>query len=624
MNEGSENSVVDLGKPHSYNDPFTQRTGKTLTWRNINMTVKKKGEEKVILSDVYGEVPAKQICAILGPSGSGKTSLLNILSGRVKSKRNMDISKDVRLNNFLVDPSKVAVRQQIAFVAQDDSLQVTSTPRECIRFSAKLRLPRSMTDEDLDSLTERMLKELGLQSCADTIIGGPLLKGCSGGQRKRTSVAVELVVRPSIIFLDEPTSGLDSYSAMQLVKVLKKVAGAGASVLFTIHQPSGEVYESFDQVILLNKGSVMAQGDTDEMFSFFEDNGYPMPLHYNPADWIIDVAQATPKQELIECGFFPDNLKPYSNPSNPQESDKDVDLLGRSIANEDIHSDDKVSFCTQVTMLLQREWRNVIRNKKALATRFVFTIFMAFLVGIIFWDIGKRELNQFQNVQSRFGGMIMVLMLGMFGTAQPSLLAFPEERPVFLREYSTNHYSVGSYFISRFLIEAVVTFCQMVVQTIICYYCLSLDMNIVLFFAIIYVLAMAATAVAVLLGCLVTDPKMGQEFLPVLFVPQLLFAGFFVPTDFIPIWLRWAQYLCSLTFAVRLMLDGEFRECSNASIAQGEQGNMPMMNPCEQLLTISNVDQLPMFVYWIILIGIFVFFRVAALVVLKKKALTYL
>ena len=166
---------------------------------------KKKEEEKVILSDAYGEVPAKQICAILGPSGSGKTSLLNILSGRVKSKGNMKISKDIRLNNFLVDPSKVAVRQQIAFVAQDDSLQVTSTPRECIRFSAKLRLPRSMTDEDLDSLTERMLKELGLQNCADTIIGGPLLKGCSGGQRKRTSVAVELVVRPSIIFLDEPT-----------------------------------------------------------------------------------------------------------------------------------------------------------------------------------------------------------------------------------------------------------------------------------------------------------------------------------------------------------------------------------------------------------------------------------
>lgn len=72
------------------------------------------------------------------------------------------------------------------------------------------------------------------------------------------------------------------------------------------------------------------------------------------------------------------------------------------------------------------------------------------------------------------------------------------------------------------------------------------------------------------------------------------------------------------------MLDGEFRECSNASIAQGEQGDMPMMNPCDQLLTISNVDQLPMFVYWIILIGIFIFFRVAALVVLKKKALTYL
>eukprot|EP00979_Chaetoceros_neogracilis_P010611 scaffold2522_cov203-Chaetoceros_neogracile.AAC.5 len=123
-----------------------------------------------------------------------------------------------------------------------------------------------------------MLQELGLLECADTIIGAPLLKGITGGERKRTSVGVELVVKPALVFLDEPTSGLDSYSAMQLIKVLKKVVNTGSSVLFTIHQPSSDVYNAFDQIILMNIGQVMASGTADNMYSFFS--------HDNSADWI--------------------------------------------------------------------------------------------------------------------------------------------------------------------------------------------------------------------------------------------------------------------------------------------------------------------------------------------------
>ena len=136
----------------------------------------------------------------------------------------MRVEADIRLNNYTVDPTNIRVRQNIAFVAQDDSLQITSTPREAIRFSAKMRLPRTTTDEQLDQLTNRMLMELGLTGCADTLVGGALIKGISGGERKRTSVGVELVVRPQIVFLDEPTSGLDSFSAEQCCEVLRKVA----------------------------------------------------------------------------------------------------------------------------------------------------------------------------------------------------------------------------------------------------------------------------------------------------------------------------------------------------------------------------------------------------------------
>lgn len=137
--------------------------------------------------------------------GAGKTSLLNILAGRTRSKGNLAVTADVRLNNYSVDPTSLEVRKQIAFVAQDDSLQITATPREAIRFSAKLRLPKKTTEREIETLTTKMLESLGLTHCADTYIGGALLKGISGGERKRTSVGVELVTKPAIVFLDEPT-----------------------------------------------------------------------------------------------------------------------------------------------------------------------------------------------------------------------------------------------------------------------------------------------------------------------------------------------------------------------------------------------------------------------------------
>jgi ABC-type multidrug transport system ATPase subunit len=213
--------------------------------------------------------------------------LLNIIAGRAQSRGPVTIGSEIRLNNYVVDPTNIDVRQMIAFVAQDDSLQVTSTPREAIYFSAKLRLPRSTRDSQLEKLTTRMITELGLTSCADTIVGGALIKGISGGERKRTSVGVELVTKPALVFLDEPTSGLDSFSAVQLCQVLKKVANAGASVLFTNHQPSSAIFNSFDHLILLNKGRVMYQGSVLNVPDYFEKHGYPCPEHFNPADWIM-------------------------------------------------------------------------------------------------------------------------------------------------------------------------------------------------------------------------------------------------------------------------------------------------------------------------------------------------
>ncbi|GKZ00466.1 hypothetical protein MPSEU_000999100 [Mayamaea pseudoterrestris] len=606
-------------------DPFAPREGKTLVWRNVNMKLAASGKEKerVLLDNVWGEVPAKETTAIMGPSGAGKSSLLNILAGRASSRGRLSISSDIRLNNYSVDPTNIEVRQYIAFVAQDDSLQVTATPREAIRFSAKLRLPRTTKNSQLDKLTSRMLTELGLTSCADTIVGGALIKGISGGERKRTSVGVELVTKPALVFLDEPTSGLDSFSAVQLCQVLKKVANAGASVLFTIHQPSSEIFNSFDHLILLNKGRCMYQGSVGGVPDYFGARGQPCPPHYNPADWIMNVAQSVPLEELNKADFFPADDRDIEEPF---EADSSKNALGmtitkrRSMAGGTSPGTDAPppGVVTQTIMLFEREFKNLTRDTVALIARFSITIFLATLVGTLFLNVGETDPLKPTNLQSHFGALIMTMLMAMFGTAQPTLLAFPAERPVFLREYSTSHYSVISYFISKFIVEAAITAAQVLVQCIIAYFMIGFQTSFGMFFVSVYMLGMASTALAVCLGCSVGDPKLGQELVPLLFVPQMLFAGFFVAPDLIPVWLRWPQYLCTLTYSLRIILVAEFENCGAAT------KDLEASLACDQLLDQVGAEPDDTWWYWIVLCCLFLFFRLLGLFILQKKATKFL
>jgi len=181
-----------------------------------------------------------------------------------------------------------------------------------------------------------------------------------------------------------------------------------------------------------------------------------------------NVAQSVPLQELDEHGFFPKDERDMGEAFEPEEG---KDALGITITTRfsirggDVEYDEKPpGMLTQVGMLFKREIKNLYRDTTAIGARFGLTIFLGILIGIIFLKVGETDSSVPTNLQSHFGALIMVLLMSMFGTAQPALLAFPEERPVFLREYSTNHYSVISYFMARLSMEAFITALQVLVM----------------------------------------------------------------------------------------------------------------------------------------------------------------
>ena len=173
---------------------------------------------------------------------------------------------------------------------QQDVLIPTLTVRETLRYSADLRLPPPTTEEERRRVVEEVILELGLKECADTRIGNHQHKGCSGGEKRRTSIGVQLLSNPSVLFLDEPTTGYAT-SAFQLVRTLKGLAKKGRTIVTTIHQPRSEIWGMFDGLVILTRGSPVYSGKADDSISWFRNVGMELPPFVNPAEFLIVLLQ---------------------------------------------------------------------------------------------------------------------------------------------------------------------------------------------------------------------------------------------------------------------------------------------------------------------------------------------
>ena len=222
---------------------------------------------------------------------------------------------------------------------------------------------------------------------------------------------------------------MDSYTAFSCVKLLKKVAvHTKIAVLCTIHQPSSEVFFLFDSVIFMKDGFIFYQGPVTGIASYFSKFDFHCPSNYNPSDFIMFISQTSTAEELMAKGVMM---------SLPPNGEKSVDGASTLVETENKILVAKSSMVTQLRMLIRREMVGTGRDKAALGARFGITIFLNLLYGLIFFNAGGKDDSNPTNFNTHFGAVTMVAISSMFGTAQPVMLMFPFERPMFLREYST-------------------------------------------------------------------------------------------------------------------------------------------------------------------------------------------
>ena len=308
--------------PQEEADLMKDHVPAALEWQNIGYRV----GSKPLLDRITGSVKPGEVMAIVGASGAGKTTFLDLLARRDKRGTS---TGTVLLNGRHISDSDF--KRVVGFVDQEDLLMETLTVYETVLYSALLRLPRDMSLEAKKFRTLETMQELGILGIKDSRIGGSGFtpggskqgRGISGGEKRRVSIACELVTSPSILFCDEPTSGLDAYNAFNVVQSLVTLARTyNRTVIFSIHQPRSNIVALFDKLLLLAEGRTVYSGPLSQCAGYFESVGYPCPPGFNIADFLIDLtARRTDDTEAFDSSN--QTAGPSSTSETPQPRDQD-------------------------------------------------------------------------------------------------------------------------------------------------------------------------------------------------------------------------------------------------------------------------------------------------------------
>ncbi|KAI9985169.1 hypothetical protein PInf_004494 [Phytophthora infestans] len=541
----------------------SSHSAKKLEFRNISCFAsvdKKSTEQKTILNKISGSVSRGQVLGLLGPSGSGKTTLLNALAAMQNGTSKLS-------GELLLDGSKVTkgYRRIAAYVQQDDTLFSTLTVRECIAYSAQLRLPMSMTDSTKTAMVNRVITELNLTHVANSRIGSVSDRGISGGERRRVSIGMELVTSPQILILDEPTSGLDSSSAHSVVKLIKELASHDRIVILSIHQPSSRSFLLLDKIMLLGKGQLLYSGKPADSKQYFHELGFKCPEDDNVADFILDVAIDNTNLPVIQStqkNVTPDRV---TVPTQPEEFSPKTPVGSAAYEAPFVLEDGSESTSalaslqstmTEIRVLFTRTAQNILRHRSLLVQHVVLSLVLALFGGLIFNNVSDN-LAGFQN---RMGAFYFILTF--FGFASLSSMdLFISERPIFLRETGAMYYGAFSYFLAKMTLDSLLLrVLPASIFACIFYWIMALQASaerFLLFWLTLVLFNVAAGSICLLVGVLSRRVGSANLAATVVLLIMLLFGGFLLNSETMPDAVGWLKHLSIFGYAFEILMTNE-------------------------------------------------------------------
>lgn len=607
----------------------------TLEWSNLCYEITtKNSKKKKILQNLSGFTKSGEIFAIIGPSGSGKSTFLDVLSGRRKKE---NITGKISLNGKIMEKIKYIS----TYVMQQEVMYGNLTVRENIKFSAELNIrEKEIMDKNkktkknyselIKNRINQIIKEFGLKKVENSKIGTPILRGVSGGEKRRAYIASQIVSFEKIIFLDEPTSGLDSASSYYVVKSIRNIARLhGLIVLMTIHQPSPPVFRLLDNLQVLAAGKCLFMGKRKDVVGYYDSIGEPVEIHVNPADHILDLVnldflgdQKKADEKITEFSQkWENHIKTKNNPENPNFTNENFQKIEIS---EKTKKTSPRPFFTQIKILTNRSFLNAVRNPILYWIRLLMFIALSILMATTWINTGTHQ----DEIQDR-------LSLLFFAVAFPCFMqvagipAFLEDRLMFIREYNNGSYGVLPYVISNILISipftALITFCF----TIILYPSVGLNsdpIKAILFSVMLFLLLLTSEAMTLFISSVVPIFVAALAIVSFLNGFFMIVEGFFIRKENLPKFWIWGHYIAYHKYGFEGMLKNDVDDlsfdCSNTGVCM-----CFFKRADEGVCGMTGMDVLREFGYedvnlglWIgILAAMFIVYKIGFFIMLKRS-----
>ncbi|KAM7512769.1 hypothetical protein LguiB_011644 [Lonicera macranthoides] len=494
-----------------------------------------------LLVNITGAFRPGVLTALVGVSGAGKTTLMDVLAGR---KTGGVIEGTINISGY---PKKQETFARISgYCEQNDIHSPCLTVLESLLFSASLRLPSDVDLEIQKAFVEEVMDLVELTPLKGALVGLPGVDGLSTEQRKRLTIAVELVANPSIVFMDEPTSGLDARAAAIVMRTVRNIVNTGRTIVCTIHQPSIDIFESFDELVFMKRGGELIYAGPlgpkscklVDYFEAIEGVTKILPGH-NPATWMLEVTSSAEESRLSL-----DFAEIYRRSNLYQRNRELVERLNKPTSDsKDLNFPTKFSrsFFDQFLACLWKQNLSYWRNPQYTAVRFFYTVIISLMLGTICWRFGSKSKSQ-QDIFNAMGSMYAaVLFIGVTnGTAVQPVVSV--ERFVSYRERAAGMYSALPFAFAQVAIEFPYVLAQALIYCTIFYSMASFEWTIIKF--IWYIFFMYFTMLYfTFYGMMTTAVTPNHNVAAIIAAPFYmlwnLFSGFMIPHKRIPIWWRW-------------------------------------------------------------------------------------
>lgn len=518
-------------------------------------------EKKLQLLDgVTGAFRPGVLTALMGVSGAGKTTLLDVLAGR---KTSGTTEGEIRIGGY---PKVQDTFARISgYCEQTDIHSPQITVEESLIFSAWLRFPDDVDSKTKTEFINEVLQIIELDEVKDSLVGTPGVGGLSTEQRKRLTIAVELVANPSIIFMDEPTTGLDARAAAIVMRAVKNVVVTGRTVVCTIHQPSIDIFEAFDELIFLKSGGrviysgLLGQHSSQVIEYFQRIPGVPkIRDNYNPATWMLEVTSASAEIELgIDFAEF------YRNSVAYQTNEELVRQLSTpSPGSKDLHFDRRFSRSVwdQYKACLWKQHLSYWRSPSYNLVRLIFATLASLIFGLLFWKQGKSIENQ-QSLFTIFGSMFSgVIFLGI-NNCSNVLPYVATERTVVYRERFAGMYSSWAYSFAQVSVELPYLFSVALIFTVITYPMIgyySSAYKVFWYFYAMFCTLLYFNYMGMMLVALTPNYQLASIISSAFYSMFNLFSGFLIPQPHIPKWWLWLYYICPTSWTLNGLLSSQY------------------------------------------------------------------